>query len=306
MENAPTLSSPLLRKDFDVDDGISNATLYVSALGYYELWLNGNRIGENILSPEWTDYNQRLQYQTYNVTNLIKTGDNAICATLADGWALGRLAGIKWMKNFPHRGFYATDRRLIAKLVIEYANGDIREIPTDSSWKINPHGYILEADNFAGETIDARNLDISWTKPGYDVSKWDNASVDSTVHRNLVPQVNEPIQIHTTLSPVRIWKRGDKYMVDFGQNIAGFCKLKIKGKKGSVIALRHGEWLNNDGTLYTQSLGYANATDRFILSGKDDVFIPSMTYHGFQYVELNGVEELHQNQIEGSGNIIKC
>lgn len=297
-KNPPTQSSPLLRKKFIVSKGIKSATLYATSLGYYEMWLNGNRIGESVLAPEYTDYNLRLQYQTYDVTEMLRKGDNAICATLADGWALGRLAGVKWMHNFPHRGFYANDRRLIAKLLIEYSDGKTLEIPTDSTWKLNTDGYIINADNFSGETIDARLLDKKWIETNFDDTDWDNAFVDDSIQRNIVPQTNEPITVHTVLSPQKIWKHDGKWMVDFGQNIAGFCNLQISGEKGDEITIRHGEWLNDDGSLYTQSLGYAKATDKFILSGNDDTFTPTMTYHGFQYVEVSGLkEDLRADQI---------
>lgn len=289
-ENPPVLPSPLLRRQFSVPSEIKRATLYASAIGYYEIWINGHRIGDRLQAPEWTDYSDHVQYQTYDVTTHMTQGDNAICATLADGWALGRLAGVKWMRSFPHRGFYAQDRRLIAQLHIELNDGSTIVIPTDSSWKINREGYICCADNFAGQTTDATMIPQGWQSAGFDDSGWDHAYADTTVHTTLVPQPNEPIKAHATLSPVRIWKRRDKFMIDFGQNIAGHCLLHIKGEKGDTLTLRHGEWLNDDGSLYTQSLGYAKATDRFILSGGDDTFEPTFTYHGFQYAELSGMK----------------
>ncbi len=287
--NPPTLPSPLLRKTFEVTDSVKRATLYASAIGYYKIWVNGKEACDHQLAPEWTDYADHVQYQAYDITPLLAEGANAISATLADGWALGRLAGIKWMRNFPHRGFYARDRRLIAQIDLELANGQHIVVPTDSSWKIKADGYIISADNFAGETIDAGRIPRGWHESDFDDSAWDAAYVDTAGH-TLVPQPNEAIKVHAALSPVKIWEREGKYMVDFGQNIAGHCELSVKGEPGQQITVRHGEWLNTDGSLYTQSLGYATATDRFILSGGDDHFEPDMTYHGFQYVEIDGLK----------------
>lgn len=299
--NPPVLPSPLLRKRFAVTPGVKRATVYATAIGCYELWINGCRVGNSLRAPEWTDYGDHLQYQAYDVTDLIVAGDNVIGATLADGWALGRLAGVKWMKSFPHRGFYALDRRLLAELHIELENGRTIVMPTDSSWKICTDGYIREADHFAGEVIDAQKIPSGWTESAFDDTAWRHAQEDSTVNVKLTAQPNEPIKCHTTLRPRKIRQRTDGvYMVDFGQNIAGHCRLSIRGERGDTVTLRHGEWLNSDGSLYTQSLGYARATDRFVLSGGDDLFEPTFTYHGFQYVEVSGLgkKELTADMIE--------
>jgi alpha-L-rhamnosidase len=290
-ENPPYTHSPLLRKTFNTSNPVKQAFLYVSALGYYEMWLNGQRIGDQLQAPEWTNYFREVQYQTFDLTGQLQQGENVLAATLADGWCLGRLGGIKWMVSFPHRGFYASDRRLIAQLVVEYTDGSRQITATDGSWKINTDGYIRMADNFAGETIDARKIIPGWDKPGFDDSAWANVYEDKNVKRNLVAQKNEPIQVHQELKPVKISTLKDKYIVDFGQNIAGHCALKIKGKAGNIITLRHGEWLSNEGELYTAALGHAKATDTFILSGGDDYFDPSFTYHGFQYVEISGLDK---------------
>jgi alpha-L-rhamnosidase len=289
-KNPPLLPSPMLRKSFGVAGEVKQALLYVSALGYYEMWMNGDRIGNQQLAPEWTDYSLRVQYQTYDLTDKLKKGDNVISAVLADGWCVGRLAPVKWRKTFPHRGFSSPDRRLITKFVIEYSDGSREIIASDGSWKINPDGFIVTADNFVGETIDARKIPTGWQLPGFDDSDWKNVYVDKEVNRNLTAQMNEPMRIHHEIKPVNITQWNDKYIVNFGQNIAGWCSLKIKGKAGTTITLRHGEWLKNDGSIYTESLGYAKATDIFTLSGGDDVFEPRFTYHGFQYVEISGLD----------------
>jgi alpha-L-rhamnosidase len=289
-ENPPVLPSPMLRKSFAARGEVKQALLYVSSLGYYEMWLNGRRVGNQQLAPEWTDYNYSVQYQTYDLKEQLQQGENVLSAVLADGWSTGRLAGVKWRHDFPHRGFYNTDRRLIARLEVTYADGSREFVATDGSWKINPDGYIRSADNFAGETIDARKRLPGWQLPGFDDSAWENVYVDSEIRKNPVAQKNEPIRIHRELKPVDIIAWKDKYIVNFGQNIAGWCALKIKGKAGTAVTLRHGEWFEDEGGIYTAALQYAKATDTFILSGGEDEFEPRFTYHGFQYVEISGLD----------------
>ena len=291
-ENPPLLPSPLLRKSFTVDRPVRSARLYVSALGDYEAAINGERIGNHCLAPEWTDYYCRIQYQTYDLTGQIKVGENVLSATLADGWYLGELGPVRWTwaQAFPFRGFYGTDRRLIAQLCIEREDETQQLIVSDDSWKINPDGDVRTADNFVGQTIDARKRIPGWNQPGFDDSAWRNVYVDNSVDRNLEAQKNEPIRIHRELKPVETTRYKDKLIVNFGQNIAGWCSLRIKGKRDATITLRHGEWIEDDGSLYTKGLGHAKETDVFILSGEEDVFEPSFTYHGFQYVEISGLD----------------
>lgn len=297
-KNPPYAPSPLLRKTFEVNGKVKRATLYASALGYYEIWLNGQRIGDQLQAPEWTNYADYVQYQTYDVTEQIREGSQVLAATLADGWALGRLAGIKWMRHFPHRGFYSLDRRLIAQLELELDDGSVQIIPTDGTWRICSDGFIRRADNYSGQTIDATKIPLGWNNLPFDDGLWKPVYVDESEQRHLMAQVNEPIRVHHVLKPVRIWQRKGNWMVDFGQNISGHCALKVKGKRGQVVTIKHGEWLNQDGSLYRQSLGYAQAIDTLILSGEWDEFDPTFTYHGFQFVEVEGLSHpLTEDQI---------
>ena len=291
-DNPPLLPSPLLRKRFNVDGEVKSARLYISSLGYYEAGINGKRVGDHRLAPEWTDYDKRLQYQTYDLTDALHKGENVLSAVLADGWYLGELGPVRWQweNAFPLRGFYGTDRRLIARLEIELADGSTQTVVTDESWKINPDGHIIAADNFVGQTIDARKIIPGWDKPGYNDAFWANVYVDTAVDKNLEAQKNEPIREHREIAPVEIKPWKDKYIVNFGQNLAGWCALRIKGYPGTVVTLRHGEWIEDDGGIYTKGLGYAKETDVFILSGGDDYFEPRFTYHGFQYVEISGLD----------------
>jgi len=284
---------PLLRKPFSLNDEIEYAYLYVTSLGDYELRLNGNKVGNHVLSPEWTDYLTRVQYQTYDITKLLSNGKNVVGAMLADGWYAGRLGPVRWDKNYPRRGPYGLDRRLLVRLEIVKKDGSVQTIVSDSSWKISLDGPIQMADNFLGETYDARKEHPNWDIPGYDDSKWESATIDKSVKANLVAQMNEPIRVVKEKNPIKISEpKPGIYIYNLGQNIAGWCRIKLDGPAGTEITLRHGEMLNLDGTLHTENLKSAVQIDKFILDGRGERdFEPRFTYHGFQYVEVTGLTE---------------
>ena len=284
------LSSPMIRKKFSAKAGVKDAFLYVSALGYYEITLNGKKVGDHVLAPEWTDFNKRVQYQVFDVKKDIRQGGNALSSILGDGWYLGMLGPTKWHKDYPRRGVYGNDRRLIAELVINYQDGTNQIVATDGTWKINTKGFIISADNFLGEAIDARNIPDRWKEIEFDDSAWEKAYVDPSVKKNLEAQKNEPVRIYKYLEPLKITALGDKYIVDFGQSITGWTQLKVKGEKGAQVKIRHGEMLDDDGSLYTKNLAAAIQTDNYILSGRKDEFEPSFTYHGFRYIEISGLK----------------
>ena len=282
-------ASPMLRKKFMVKSAVKSAFLYASALGYYELDLNGSKVGDHVLAPEWTDFNKRVQYQSYDVTQSLKVGDNVLSSLLGDGWYMGMLGPTKWHKDYPKRGVYGNDRRLIAQLVINYTDGTSQVIATDGTWKINPKGFIISADNFLGEMIDAQNIPQGWKNIDYNDAAWENAFVDASVDKNLEAQKNEPVRVYKLLPPVKISPFGDKYIVDFGQSLTGWTRFKVKGTKGTKIKIRHGEMLDVDGSLYTKNLAAAIQNDDYILSGGEDEFEPTFTYHGFRYIEISGL-----------------
>ena len=282
-------ASPMLRKKFTVKSAVKSAFLYASALGYYEIELNGSKVGDHVLAPEWTDFNKRIQYQSYDVTQNLKIGDNMLSSLLGDGWYLGMLGPTKWHKDYPRRGVYGNDRRLIAQLVINYSDGTSQVVATDNTWKINTKGFIISADNFLGEQIDAQNIPQGWKNIDYNDAEWENAFVDASVDKNLEAQKNEPVRIYKVLPPVKILPFGDKYIVDFGQSLTGWTRFKVKGTKGTKIKIRHGEMLDDDGSLYTKNLAAAIQNDDYILSGEQDEFEPTFTYHGFRYIEISGL-----------------
>jgi alpha-L-rhamnosidase len=282
--------SPMLRKNFIVKSSVKDAFLYVSALGYYEIGLNGNKVGDHVLAPEWTDYNKRVQYQIYDVSQNLRIGKNVLSSILGDGWYLGMLGPTKWHKDYPLRGVYGNDRRLIAQLVINYTDETNQIVGTDESWKINTDGFIISSDNFLGQKIDARKIPNRWKYIDFDDASWGNAYVDHEVKMSLEAQKNEPIRVFKYLSPISIIPFGDKYIVDFGQNITGWTQLKIKGEKGAIIKIKHGEMLDDNGSLYTKNLAAAVQEDEYILSGDKDEFEPVFTYHGFRYIEISGLK----------------
>ena len=254
-------SSPLLRKTFNVKSSVKDAVLTVSALGYYEIQLNCTKVGDQVLAPEWTDYNKRVQYQVFEVGQLLKKGENVLSSILGDGWYLGMLGPTKWHHDYPKRGAYGNDRRLLAQLNINYKDGTKDIIGSDDSWKINTDGYILSADNFLGQQIDAGKIPEGWKEIDFDDTPWKNAFVDQSIQKNLVPQKNEPIRVHDTLKALSVNTIDGRYIVDFGQNITGWTRLKIKGERGAKIKVRHGEMLYNDGSLYTENLAAAIQED---------------------------------------------
>ncbi len=285
-------ASPLLRKEFKITKEIEDAFFAVTALGYYEININGSKVGDQVLAPEWTDYNKRVQYQVFEVGNQLELGKNVLSSILGDGWYLGMLGPTKWHNDYPLRGVYGNDRRLLAQLTINYKDGSTDIIGTDDSWKIYSDGPIRAADNFLGQKIDAQKILKGWEKIGFDDSSWKQAFVDQKIQKNLVAQKNEPIRVYDTLKAIKINQVDDKFIVDFGQNLTGWTRLKLKGKKGNQIKIRHGEMLYDNGALYTENLAAAIQEDDYILSGEEDVFEPTFTYHGFRYIEITGLTSL--------------
>ncbi|MFX0087763.1 MAG: glycoside hydrolase family 78 protein, partial [Candidatus Hodarchaeota archaeon] len=286
------LPSPLLRKSFFIENKIKKALVYTTALGEYELYLNGNRVGDHFLAPEWTDYEVRVQYQTFDVSDLITEGENVIGAILGDGWFTGNMG-----PGLVHRfNCYGTDRRFIFQLIIEGAEGEIFEICSNSDWKLFEDGPIQKADHFHGEVYDTNKEQDGWNLTGFDDKNWSNVVLDDTINTKLVAQMNEPIRIVRQVKPIGISEpEKGVFIIDLGQNIQGFCKIHLKDsicEKDSKILIRHGEMLNSDGTLYTENLRNAKAREKITYDGRKSFeYRPHFTYHGFRYVEIKGLKE---------------
>jgi alpha-L-rhamnosidase len=282
--------SPLIRKSFILEGVIKEAYVHTTALGEYELFINGKRVSDHILAPEWTDYNKRVQYQTYNVCEYLQKGKNVISATLGDGWYRGNLGPFGLLHYH-----YGVNRRFIFQLIVKKDDGTSLEVISDASWKIFENGPIQKSDHFKGEIYNVKKEKKGWDKPEFDDSEWSYVQVDNTIKPNLVAQMNEPIRIVKEINPIAVTEpKQGVFIFDMGQNIAGWCKIRLGGEicaPNAIVTLRHGEMLNDDGTLFNSNLGLAKARDIFILNGIEErEFHPHFTYHGFQYVEVTGLK----------------
>ncbi len=291
--------SPIVRKAFRLDAPVTRAIAYASALGLYELHLNGQRVGDQVLSPEWTDYNKRIQYQAYDVTALLQPGDNALGAMLAEGWYAGRVGLTHIVKDGPVRHIYGDRPRLLVQLQIELADGRAQILTTDNTWRYTLEGPIRYADILDGQVYDATREIPGWDTPAFDDAGWHPVDVLDKAKGKLVAQPNEPIRITRQLRPVAVREaKPGTWVFDLGQNIAGVCRLKVREPAGTIIRLRHAEMRSDDGTIYRENLRMpkdggplgARQEDRFVTKGSgDETFEPGFTYHGFQYVEVVGL-----------------
>jgi len=276
----------MLRKGFDVAKPIRSARLYATALGAYKVWINGKVIGDQILSPGWTDYRSRVVYQAYDVTADVKWGGNAIGAYLAPGWYSTPLQWLQEPFNYGN-----TPPALRAQLRIEYTDGSVDWLATDGTWKadISP---ILKAEIYNGETYDARREQPGWSSAVFSDAKWKPVEVIQPREPAIIAQDFQPIRVDRLLPAKSVTSpKPGVYVFDFGQNMAGVARLHVQGPAGTEVQLRFAEVLNPDGTIYTENLRTAKATDRFILSGKgSDDYQPLFTFHGFRYVELTGLK----------------
>jgi len=296
----PTLTEPgtppWFRKAFVVNSHIKRAILYASARGLFECYLNGQRVSEDLFAPEWTDYAKRIQYRTYDVTPIIRPGDNALGVILGDGWYSGYVG---WQET---RARYGLQNSLMLQLEIELVDGQRLTVYTDESWRCSA-GPILCSDFMMGETYDARHELAGWAEPGYDEANWCDVDIVSSPGVPLVAQPNEPVRIVETIEPVNVHEvKPDVYIYDLGQNISGWVRIQVQGNTGTIVTLRHGERLNPDGTLYTENLRRARATDVYILKGQgQETWEPRFTFHGFQYIEVAGLPSKPK-----PGDIIGC
>lgn len=289
----PIPPSPLLKKSFTIKKQIKKATVYATALGLYELRINGKKVGDYVLAPEWTDYNKRIQYQTFDVTGFLNQGENVIGATLADGWYMGFFA--QWGSKTPNRGenYGSLDRKLLVQLEIVTTDDQTDTVITDETWQIWNDGPVRSADMFLGEVYDTRKEIIGWDMPEFDDSEWENASEFPATEAELVAQMNEPIRIVKELKPIAVTEpETGTYIFDMGQNMVGWCRLMVNEPEVTKIRLRHGEMLTMDGGIYVENLRRAKQEDIFITNGKgENTFEPRFTYHGFRYVEVTGLSK---------------
>ncbi|HEV8112266.1 MAG TPA: family 78 glycoside hydrolase catalytic domain [Planctomycetota bacterium] len=283
------LPAPMLRKEFTLDAPATRATLFASALGLVELRINGRRVGEDQLAPGWTDYGVRAPVLAYDVTELLRPGTNAIAAQLADGWYAGRLGLSSIVPGGPPRAIYGRKPRLFAELHVEHGREDT--IATDTTWRSTLTGPVRSADLLDGETYDARREIPRVDQPEFDDSGWTPAEIAGGVPPELDALRCEPSRILRVLKPVALSEpKPGIHVFDLGQNMVGWCRIRLSAPAGTEISLRHGEVLDADGSLYTANLRSAVQNDRYVARGEDrETFEPRFTCHGFRYVEVTGL-----------------
>ena len=275
--------SPMLRREFKLARDIASARLYVTSLGLNATELNGQRVSDRLFRPGWTSYDKRLQYDTYDVTALVRPGANALGAMLGDGWYRGHL-GFEGKRNN-----YGTRLGLLAQLVVRYANGQTQVVGTDDKWKAST-GPILTSDIYDGETYDARLEKLGWSRAGYDDRAWRGVRKLDGVSASLVAPVGPPVRRMQQLKPVRILHTpAGETVFDLGQNMVGWVRLKVSGPAGTVVRLRHAEVLDKAGNFYTENLRDAAETVKYTLKGGAvEVYEPHFTFQGFRYVAVDG------------------
>lgn len=270
-----------LRRSFALSKPIRRATVYISGLGGYVLHLNGRRVGKNVFMPGWTDYNKRVQYQTYDVTDLLVQGENAAGALLGNLW---------WSSDLGWDGIEAYSKgpvRLLMQLEVTFADGTQQIITTDGDWKahLSP---ITENTLYHGEHYDARREQEGWDRPDFQTEGWEPAEVLEDFDIELVAPISPPIQVTERRKPLEEKRMGpDTLLYDFGQNLVGRPRIRVEGARGTTVQLRFGEMLGENGRLYTANLRRAKATDRYILKGGgEEEWTPEFTFHGFQFAEV--------------------
>jgi alpha-L-rhamnosidase len=272
-EDSASRPAHYFRKSFTLNRKVKQAKIYITCHGLYEATLNGKRIGRAYLTPGWTEYKKRLQYQEYDVTSQLQPGNNTLDVVLGDGWYRG---------NFGfggHRNYYGKELALLCQLELTYSNGKKEVIGSDGSWQ-STNGPIRYAEINNGETIDAR----------MPVKNWTGVHTANYGYNDLIPTEAEPITKHETFKPVKIFTtpKGEK-VIDFGQNLVGWVMMKVSGPAGTKITIRHAEVLDKEGNFYTENLRGAKATSTYILNGNgEENFEPHFTYYGFRYIAVDG------------------
>ena len=288
---APTLIEPgtpaVFRREFDLPAAVTRATVYATARGIFELNANDRRVGADFFAPEWTDYDKRIHYRTYDITALLKPGRNLLAATLGDGWWTGYVG---WQETRARYG--SLENSLLIQLEVELTDGSRLTLGTDATWSGNT-GPILSSDFMMGEVYDARREPISV------VARVADPGLPSLPAREILPpsvplvaQRAEPVQVTAELTPVAVNEVAPGvWIYDLAQNIAGFVRLRLRDlPAGTRVQIRHGERLNPDGTLYVENLRRAKSIDTYITRGAaDETYQPHFTFHGFQYVELTAL-----------------
>ena len=282
-EDSVNRPSPQFRKQFAVAKKIKSATAFITSHGLYEAFLNGRRIGDTWLTPGWTSYNKRLQYQVYDVTQYLQSDKNTVGVALGSGWYRGTLA---WNGN---KNSYGRALALLFQLQITYTDGSTENVLSDESWR-SAVGAIQSSEIYNGEVIDARQEKSGWMINNYDDSKWAGVITKTFDNSILTSTVNEAVKKHETFKALQIitTPKGER-VIDFGQNLVGFVMVKIKGNAGDKIIIQHAEVLDKAGNFYTENLRSAKQENTYILKGGgEEYFEPHFTFQGFRYIKITG------------------
>jgi len=275
---------PMFRKTFSANKKIASAKVYVTSRGLYDVQINGKRMGDSYLSPGWTSYDKHLQYQTYDVSDMLLEGKNAIGVLLGSGWYRTRLG---WENK---QNFYGKETALLFQMIIKYTDGTTETVVSDTSWKVS-NSHILYSEIYNGEIQDARLEQKNYGIANFDDSNWKNAVSKDFPKDYITASINEPIRKHEHIKPIAVLTspKGET-ILDFGQNLAGWVTLSIQGKSGDKIKLSHVEMLDKKGTPYFENLRTAKAQATYTLSGKGvETFEPHFTTFGFRYVKVEGI-----------------
>jgi alpha-L-rhamnosidase len=299
----PLLPAPYFRKEFSLSGELESARLYISGLGYYEAFINDSKVGDHVLDPVKTHYDRRVKYVVHDVTNHLKAGDNAIGVVLGNGW-YNQHTREAW--NFDRAPWRAAPK-MICQLVVKTRAGENIYIVSDDSWKFTQNGPIVFDGVHNGETYDARLELGAWSEPGYEDKDWNNAHVVEGPGGKFSAQLMPPIRIVNKMKPANTWRLNDSVlMVDLGQNITGWAGIVVKGPGGSMVKLRYGERIFEDGSLDQVELQRFiwtgdTQTGRYILKGEgEEQWHSVFSYHGFQYIEVTfSTPEIELIDIEG-------
>ncbi|HEY9194740.1 MAG TPA: family 78 glycoside hydrolase catalytic domain, partial [Mucilaginibacter sp.] len=273
-----------LRKQFTAAKKVKSARVYVTAHGLYELYLNGSKVGDQVLTPGWTEYKKRLQYQVYDVTGMLQQGNNVIGAIIGDGWFRGTMAYLnQW-------GIWGKKLALLCQLRITYTDGSVETVNSDGSWKSTQSGPITLNGIYDGENYDARKELAGWVGNNFNDTLWTPVEVVDADKKLLVGPESVPVRRIAELKPKAVFKspKGTQ-IIDFGQNLTGWIRLKVNGAAGTTINIRHAEVLDKFGEFYTANLRSASAAINYTLKGGgDEVFEPHFTFMGFRYIAVEG------------------
>lgn len=277
--------APLLRTEFTVREAPVRARLYVTSLGIHEVEINGARVGDAHFAPGWTSYGDRLLVATHDVTAAITTGSNALGATLSDGWYRGVLG---WEGHHSH---YGSDLALLAQLELTFADGSTMVVVSDDSWT-GSFGAVRASGLYLGCDTDLGAHPDGWSLPGFDDSAWEPVRRVALDARILEPHSSAPVRTVAEF-PMTQLRQSPGLVFDGGQNLAGWVRIRVRGRAGDTVEVRHAEVLEPDGRLHTRSLRSARATDTYVLDRDGDHTLePRFTFHGFRYASVESNAEV--------------